>query len=98
MEIKQPAIAGTLESSDVMVSIHPNSEAKLEIQLQSIVKSQFGDAILQTTKEVLEAFGITTAIVSLNDKGALDWVLRARVQAACCCATESTFQWEGEDK
>ena len=98
MEIKQPVVTGTLESSDVQVSIHPNNEPKLEIELKSIVKSQFGDAILQTVKEVLEAFEIKSAIVSINDKGALDWVIRARVQAACCRATESPFRWEGEDQ
>ena len=98
MEIKQPAIAGTLESSDVQVILHPNSEDELKIQLQSIVESQFGDSILQTVKEVLDAFGIKRAIVSLNDKGALDWVIRARVQAACCRATARPFCWEGEDQ
>ena len=94
MEIKQAAVAGTLESSDVQVSIYPSDEAKLEIQLKSIVEKQFGESIVETAREVLEAFGITRAIVSLNDKGALDWVIRSRIQAACCRATASTFPWK----
>ena len=97
MEILHPAVTGTLESSDVQVSIHPNTVPKLEIQLQSVVKKQFGEDILRTVNEVLNSFGIKSAIVKVNDKGALDFVIRSRVQAACCRATGSMFSWkEGE--
>ena len=44
MEIKQAAIVGTLESSDIQISIFPNPGNGLEIQLQSVVKAQYGDA------------------------------------------------------
>ena len=98
MEIKQAAMVGTLESSDIQISIMPNPGKGLEIQLQSIVKTQYGDAILATMKEVLESFDITDAIVDAADRGALDWVIRSRMQAACCRATGIKFNWEGEDK
>lgn len=98
MEIKQAAIVGTLESSDIQISIMPNPDKGLEIQLQSIVKTQYGDAILATMTEVLETFGITDAIVDVVDRGALDWVIRSRMQAACCRATGVKFNWEGEDE
>lgn len=98
MEIKQAAIVGTLESSDIQISIMPNPDKGLEIQLQSIVKTQYGDAILATITEVLETFGITDAIVDVVDRGALDWVIRSRMQAACCRATGVKFNWEGEDE
>ena len=98
MEIKQAAIVGTLESSDIQISIMPNPDKGLEIQLQSIVKTQYGDAILATITEVLESFGITDAIVDVVDRGALDWVIRSRMQAACCRATGVKFNWEGEDE
>ena len=98
MEIKQPAMVGTLESSDIQISIMPNPGKGLEIQLQSIVKTQYGDAILATMREVLESFGITDAIVDAADRGALDWVIRSRMQAACCRATGTKFNWEGEDQ
>ena len=91
-------MVGTLESSDIQISIMPNPGKGLEIQLQSIVKTQYGDAILATMNEVLEAFGITDAIVDAADRGALDWVIRSRMQAACCRATGTKFNWEGEDK
>lgn len=98
MEIKQATMVGTLESSDIQISIMPNPDKGLEIQLQSIVKTQYGDAILATMTEVLETFGITDAIVDAVDRGALDWVIRSRMQAACCRATGVKFNWEGEDK
>ena len=98
MEIKQAAMVGTLESSDIQISIMPNPGKGLEIQLQSIVKTQYGDAILATMRDVLESFGITDAIVDAADRGALDWVIRSRMQAACCRATGTKFNWEGEDQ
>lgn len=98
MEIKQAAIVGTLESSDIQISISPNSGRGLDIQLQSVVKAQFGDAIVATITEVLESFGIKDAIVDAVDRGALEWIIRARMQAACCKATGTQFNWKGEDK
>lgn len=98
MEIKKSAIVGTLESSDIQICISPNPGHGLEIQLQSIVKAQFGDSIIATMTEVLESFGITDAIVDAADRGALDWVIRARMQAACCQATDTKFNWKGEDQ
>ena len=98
MEIKQTAMVGTLESSDIQITVMPNPGNGLEIQLQSIVKTQYGDAIIATMTEVLESFGITDAYVEAADRGALDWVIRSRMQAACCRATGTKFNWEGEDK
>ena len=65
MIVKQPAVAGTLESSDIQVSIFPNPGMGLDIQLQSNAKAQFGDSIIETTKAVLAEFEITDAVVSL---------------------------------
>ena len=98
MEIKQAAMVGTLESSDIQISISPNPGGGLDIQLQSVVKAQFGDAIIATLTEVLESFGIKDAIVEAVDRGALEWIIRSRMQAACCCATGTQFDWKGVDK
>ena len=54
--------------------------------------------IIATMTEVLNAFGITDALVDAADRGALDWVIRARMQAACCRATGIKFDWKGEDQ
>jgi len=80
-KILQRATAGTLESSDVFVTMEPNEQG-LDIHIDSVVMKQFGDSILAATKDVLREFDITDAKVSLVDRGALECVLRARVECA----------------
>jgi len=82
MKITKPAFAGTLESSDVQVRVSPNEFDQLNIELNSAVKDQFGEQILAVVKAVLAKMEITSADVIVEDKGALDCVIRARVQAA----------------
>lgn len=80
MEIVKLASAGTMESSDAYVEIEP--AAALEIQLESVVQEQFGDEICKVVKEVLTDNGVTGASVRVVDRGALECVIRARVETA----------------
>ena len=80
-EVKKKASAGTLESSDVYVEIEP-SAAGLTIELQSVVQAQFGDAIEAAVREVLLENGVECAKVRVMDRGALECVIRARVETA----------------
>ena len=80
MAIIKSATAGTMESSDVYVQIEP--AATLEIQLESVVYNQFGDAIREVVTEVLKEQGVETASVRIVDRGALECVIRARVETA----------------
>lgn len=80
-EIIRKAAAGTMESSDAYVEIEPGKNG-IEIQLESVVKVQFGEAIQSVVREVLSECGIENARVSVVDRGALDCVLRARVETA----------------
>ena len=80
-KIMQRATAGTLESSDVFVTLEP-CEQGLDIHIDSVVITQFGDSILAATKDVLREFDVTDAKVSVVDRGALECVLRARVECA----------------
>jgi len=52
------------------------------IQLESVVKGQFGQQIQDVVREVLEQCGVSDACVSVKDRGALDCVIRARVETA----------------
>lgn len=81
MDICKEARAGTLESSDVLVLVAPSPDA-LRIDVQSVVEKQFGRAILALAQEVCAALGVAKGIVRLNDKGALDCTLRARLETA----------------
>lgn len=81
MEILKRASAGTMESSDAYVEIEPGQNG-LDIQLESVVLGQFGDAIEATVREVLQEQGVTNASIRVVDRGALECVLRARVETA----------------
>lgn len=98
MELKKPAVAGTMESSDIMVTLRPNENGGIEIDIQSDVKATFGDAIEATIREVLADFGVENAVVAVVDKGALDFVIRARMQCAICRAAEVSYDWGKEDQ
>ena len=71
------ATAGTLESSDVFVTLEP-ADSGVEIEIDSVVQNQFGDSIRQTIEEVLQDLQVENAKLSVVDRGALDCVIRAR--------------------
>ena len=98
MELKKPAVAGTMESSDIMVTLRPNENGGIEIDIQSDVKATFGDAIEATIREVLADFGVENDVVAVVDKGELDFVIRARMQCAICRAAEVSYDWGKEDQ
>ena len=81
MEIVRNASAGTMESSDAYVEIEPGT-GKVEIRLESVVAQQFGDSIRAVVEEVLSEQGVENANVRVVDRGALECVLRARVETA----------------
>ena len=79
------AVAGTLESGDIMVQIAPGDG--LQVELQSSVAAQFGRQIKALITETLSGLGIDNAYVKATDKGALGCTIRARVTAAAVRAT-----------
>ena len=81
MMIVKNATAGTLESSDVYVQIQPG-EGSLQLSVESVVANQFGDAIREVVEEVCAQQGVTNANVRIIDRGALECVIRARVETA----------------
>jgi len=82
MKIIKSSMVGTLESSDIQITVEPKDEVGIEIQLKSSVEKQFGKQIIKVIKETLEAIGVDRAIVIATDKGALDCTIKARVQCA----------------
>ena len=80
MEILRRASAGTMESSDAYVEIEPSD--KLDVSIESVVAKQFGDRIDTAVREVLSECGVRSATVRVVDRGALECVIRARVETA----------------
>lgn len=97
MILTRPAMAGTLESGDVQISVTPAPGQGISIDLESNVKVQFGSAIQETVLQVLEEFEVSSASVRLVDMGALDCVIRARLRCALCRAAQIRYDWTKED-
>jgi citrate lyase subunit beta/citryl-CoA lyase len=68
--------------SDCWVQIAPAVSGGLEIQLQSKVAVLYGEKIRQQVTQLLESLGIQHAQVTIEDAGALPFVIAARVEAA----------------
>lgn len=81
MKLIETAIAGTLESSDAQVIVEPGQKG-IELELTSSVMNQYGRQIRQVVLETLDRLGVDQAKVTVNDKGALECTLKARVEAA----------------
>ena len=87
MELKQQAVAGTTESSDIMVTI------------DSSVEKAFGDQIRSVIAETLKNLGVTGVKVTAVDKGALDCTVQARTIAAAyrAAGTAGEYDWKEID-
>lgn len=89
MKIIQTAVAGTLESSDCMITIETNEDKGLLIELESSVKRQFGKQILKVVNETLSELDVKDAKIKILDKGALDYCIVARIKAAVHRASDN---------
>lgn len=96
MEIKNNAIAGTLESSDAQVQVFPQ-KGKLDIYIESSVMNQYGRQIKLTAENTLKKLNVTEGRLVITDKGALECTLKARIECAVfrsCGQSETNIPWE----
>ena len=89
MKIVANAVAGTLESNDVLVTVAPGS-AGLQLHVESIVLQQFGEQIERAVRDTADELGVTDAVIELNDRGAVQCTIQARVETALKRAAEVT--------
>lgn len=73
---------GTGVGSDCYVALELVDSGGLQIEIKSKVKVLFGRKIEALCKQVLEHFEIENAKLSIEDTGALDYIIAARVEAA----------------
>lgn len=81
MKIINRAVVGSLESNDVMITIEPLKN-NLEISIESIVYDQFHEDIKRAVEDICNEFEVKCAKVSVNDRGALECTLKARMEVA----------------
>ena len=80
MIITKHAAAGTLESCDVLITVKPAE--KIEIVVESTVQEVFEQDIINCVKDTLEKLEVTAARILVQDKGAFDCTISARVETA----------------
>ena len=83
MKLIKSSQAGSLESNDVLVLVKPeNDNTGIKLEIDSIVINQFGDRIKEIVEQKLAAMKIENAYIKIQDKGALDCTIEARIEAA----------------
>ncbi|HKJ92474.1 MAG TPA: citrate lyase acyl carrier protein, partial [Longimicrobiales bacterium] len=68
--------------SDLWVALEPADNGGIQIELASRVAVMYGDSIVDTARRTLEALGVQHARVTIEDQGAVPFVIEARVEAA----------------
>lgn len=77
------AQAGTLESMDCLVTVtEAAAGAGVKLEMSGASVARFKSAMEKKVKETLAALGVSDIEVAVQDNGALDIVLGARVEAA----------------
>jgi len=81
MKIQKSAQAGSFESSDILILVEPAEEKSgRNIELDSNVKYQYGDKILEMINECLDSYQIEDIHLIAKDKGALEPTIKARLE------------------
>ncbi len=73
-------IAGSLESNDALITVKESD--KLNITIKSIVYDFFHTQIEKVIRETLTELGVDKIDVVCDDKGALDYTIKARLVTA----------------
>ena len=73
-------IAGSLESNDALITVKESNSMKITVK--SIVYDYFHEQIEKVIKDTLAELGKDNVEVVCEDKGALDYTLRARLITA----------------
>ncbi|NNE45765.1 MAG: citrate lyase ACP [Rhodothermales bacterium] len=68
--------------SDVFVSVERTERGGLSLDVTSRAEALYGESIRKDVTEVVNAFGLGDATVTVEDQGALPFVLAARVETA----------------
>lgn len=81
--LKNVATVGFEEKNDMLVTVSPGDVGSgIKIELTSPVMKQYGKHITDIIKKCVQAADIDDAVLIVKDKGAWDYTITARVQAA----------------
>jgi citrate lyase subunit beta/citryl-CoA lyase len=85
--------AGPKIRSDCQITLELLSEGGIFFELSSKVKALYGESIKSQVHEILAFFEITNARITIDDSGALPFVIAARVEAAIKQLIETTKEF-----
>ncbi len=74
------SMAGSVESCDCLITLYKSD--CVDIDLRSDVIIQYGDQIKKVVLETLKKYNIENVKVNIEDKGALDYTIIARLESA----------------
>ena len=80
--------AGTAAKQDASVRVFDES-APLRLEINSVVSGLFGKALRSAAEAELSRMNVTRGRVLIDDHQALDFVIRARIQAAVLAMREA---------
>lgn len=81
--VKREATVGFDDKNDALVTVSPCEAGQgILIELTSPVKRQYGEHLEAVVAEVARGAGYTDVKINVQDKGAWDYALRARIEAA----------------
>jgi citrate lyase subunit beta/citryl-CoA lyase len=83
--------AGPKVRSDIEVTLELTNAGGIELNLKSKVKTMYGKAIEEQCRSLMSYFNIENARLSVNDSGALPFVIAARIEAAVKTLTGSSI-------
>ena len=81
-KIAKAGSLGPKTRSDCEVTIELTQSGGMQIDLKSKVESMYGNSIRELINNELKFFGIENAKITMVDKGALPFVIAARIEAA----------------
>ncbi len=80
--MEQKATAGRDAKEDLIVEMTPADSGGQTISLDSTVGALYGDHMRALAEKTAAALGLDDVTISILDRGALDWVIQARMEAA----------------
>ena len=86
--VKTACCGNEAQNADCVVTI-AHGNGSIEFELNSLVQTQYGESIKASTYDELAKYGITDCKISIVDRGAIDCVLRARLEAVIKRAMEA---------
>lgn len=87
MKLTRCASAGTDNREDLKVFVEP-AESGIHITVRSSVAALFGSHIEAAARDILSQYNIAACRMEIDDRSALDYAVRARVETAILRAME----------